>query len=129
MPRSRKSCGWKRWAASWCAWPCQRKTDALALGAIKKRIHIPLIADIHYDPKLAMLAIEQGVDGVRINPGNLLHGHESFIAIVEAAKEAGIAMRIGVNSGSIDALERGPADAQGQREAARRRHVRQERSR
>jgi len=83
------------------------EADALALGAIKKRIHIPLIADIHYDPKLALLAIEQGVDAVRINPGNLLHGHESFVTIVKAAKEAGIAMRIGVNSGSIDALDRG----------------------
>src|SRR6185437_10367667 len=83
------------------------EADALALGAIKKRIHIPLIADIHYEPKLALLAIEQGVDGVRINPGNLRHGHESFAAIVKAAKEAGIAMRIGVNSGSIDALDRG----------------------
>ncbi|HEU5348772.1 MAG TPA: flavodoxin-dependent (E)-4-hydroxy-3-methylbut-2-enyl-diphosphate synthase [Ktedonobacterales bacterium] len=84
------------------------QTDALALSAIKKRIHIPLIADIHYDPKLALQAIEQGVDGVRINPGNLLGGRESFTTIVEAAKKAGIAMRIGVNSGSIDALERGP---------------------
>jgi (E)-4-hydroxy-3-methylbut-2-enyl-diphosphate synthase len=82
--------------------------DAQALGAIKRRIHIPLIADIHYDPKLALLAIEQGVDAVRINPGNLLHGRESFAQIVQAAKNAGIAMRIGVNSGSIDALERGP---------------------
>ncbi len=84
------------------------KDDALALGAIKRQIHVPLIADIHYDPELALMAIEQGVDCVRINPGNLLHGHESFVKIVEAAKRADIAMRIGVNSGSIDALERGP---------------------
>ena len=83
--------------------------DALALGAIKQRIAIPLVADIHYDPKLALIAIEQGVDSIRINPGNLLHGHESFVKIVEAAKAADIAMRIGVNSGSLDALERGPA--------------------
>src|SRR6185312_15900934 len=75
---------------------------------------IPLIADIHYDPELALLAIEQGVDCVRINPGNLLHDkgthaqYDSFKRIVEAAKRADIAMRIGVNSGSIDALERGP---------------------
>ncbi len=82
--------------------------DALALGEIKKQIHIPLIADIHYDPKLALIAIEQGVDGVRINPGNLLKGRESFVTIVDAARRADIAMRIGVNSGSIDALERGP---------------------
>ncbi len=83
------------------------KTDALALGEIKKRIHIPLIADIHYEGKLAMMAIEQGVDGVRINPGNLRHGREMFAEIVEAAKRADIAMRIGVNSGSIDGLDRG----------------------
>ncbi|HUY75426.1 MAG TPA: flavodoxin-dependent (E)-4-hydroxy-3-methylbut-2-enyl-diphosphate synthase [Ktedonobacterales bacterium] len=81
-------------------------TDAEALGAIKRRIHIPLIADIHYDPRLALIAIEQGVDGVRINPGNLMKGRESFETIVKAAKQADIAMRIGVNSGSIDALDR-----------------------
>jgi (E)-4-hydroxy-3-methylbut-2-enyl-diphosphate synthase len=85
------------------------EVDALAIGAIKKRISIPLVADIHYDPKLALVAIEQGADSIRINPGNLLHGHESFVKIVEAAKAADIAMRIGVNSGSLDALERGPA--------------------
>lgn len=91
------------------------KLDALALGEIKKRIHIPLIADIHYQPDLALIAIEQGVDAVRINPGNLLPDKEtgaqydSFKRIVEAAKRADVAMRIGVNSGSIDALERGPA--------------------
>ena len=83
--------------------------DARAIAAIQRQIHIPLIADIHYDPKLALIAIEEGIDAVRINPGNLLGGHESFVKIVEAAKRADIAMRIGVNSGSIDALERGPA--------------------
>lgn len=82
------------------------ETDALALGEIKRRISIPLVADIHYEPKLALLAIEQGVDCVRINPGNLRHGRESFTKIVEAAKQADIAMRIGVNSGSIDALDK-----------------------
>jgi (E)-4-hydroxy-3-methylbut-2-enyl-diphosphate synthase len=82
------------------------ETDALALGEIKRRISIPLVADIHYEPKLALMAIEQGVDCVRINPGNLRHGRESFTKIVEAAKNAGIAMRIGVNSGSIDALDK-----------------------
>ena len=82
------------------------ETDALALGAIKQQIHIPLVADIHYEPKLALMAIEQGVDCVRINPGNLRHGRDSFTTIVEAAKKADIAMRIGVNSGSIDALDK-----------------------
>ncbi|PWT77293.1 MAG: 4-hydroxy-3-methylbut-2-en-1-yl diphosphate synthase [Chloroflexi bacterium] len=82
------------------------EVDAQALGEIKKRIHIPLIADIHYEGKLGLIAIEQGVDGVRINPGNLRHGREMFEQIALAAKKADIAMRIGVNSGSIDALDR-----------------------
>src|SRR5215470_5722710 len=80
--------------------------DAQALGAVKRQIAIPLIADIHYNGKLALMAIEQGVDAVRINPGNLQHGREAFTAIVEAAMRADVAMRIGVNSGSIDALDR-----------------------
>src|SRR5258708_35411517 len=80
--------------------------DAQALGAVKQQISIPLIADIHYNGKLALMAIEQGVDGVRINPGNLQHGREAFTAIVEAARRVGIAMGIGVNAGSLDALDR-----------------------
>lgn len=82
------------------------EVDARALGEIKKRIHIPLIADIHYKGELALMAIEQGVDAVRINPGNLVGGREMFRRIVEAARKADVAMRIGVNSGSIDALDR-----------------------
>lgn len=82
------------------------EVDALALGEIKRRISIPLIADIHYEPRYALIAIERGVDCVRINPGNLRHGREAFTQIVEAAKKADIAMRIGVNSGSIDALDK-----------------------
>ncbi|MBE3560487.1 MAG: flavodoxin-dependent (E)-4-hydroxy-3-methylbut-2-enyl-diphosphate synthase [Ktedonobacteraceae bacterium] len=80
--------------------------DASALAEIKKQIHIPLVADIHYNPALALEAIRQGVDKVRINPGNLLNGRKSLEQIVKAAKERGIAMRIGVNSGSIDALDK-----------------------
>jgi len=79
--------------------------DALAIGAIKKRIHIPLVADIHYKHSLALEAIRQGIDCVRINPGNLINGRKSLEQIVAACKERGIAMRIGVNSGSIDALD------------------------
>ncbi len=86
------------------------RTDAEALAAIKKQIRIPLVADIHYDPKLALLAIEQGVDKVRINPGNLKGQREAFTQIVEACKKADIAMRIGVNSGSIDALDQRGAE-------------------
>src|SRR5690242_10231954 len=80
--------------------------DALVLGEIKKRIHIPLVADVHYNPELALEAIRQGIDKVRINPGNLLNGRKSLEQIVAAAKERGVAMRIGVNSGSIDALDK-----------------------
>ncbi len=84
------------------------EADAQAIAAIKRQIHIPLIADIHYNGKLALTAIEQGVNCIRINPGNLLGGRETFTSIVEAAQLADCAIRIGVNSGSIDALERGP---------------------
>lgn len=80
--------------------------DAVVLSEIKKLIHIPLVADIHYNPELALEAIRQGVDKVRINPGNLLRGRESMEQIVRAAKERDVAMRIGVNSGSIDALDK-----------------------
>lgn len=80
--------------------------DALVIGEIKKRIHIPLVADIHYNPQLALEVIRQGIDKVRINPGNLLNGRKSMEQIVIAARERGIAMRIGVNSGSIDALDK-----------------------
>ncbi|HEY7125694.1 MAG TPA: flavodoxin-dependent (E)-4-hydroxy-3-methylbut-2-enyl-diphosphate synthase [Ktedonobacterales bacterium] len=81
------------------------KVDAAALGEIKRRISIPLIADIHYNHHLALEAIEQGVDCIRINPGNLVGGRESFTEVLRACKARGIAMRIGVNSGSIDALD------------------------
>src|SRR6266480_1283970 len=79
--------------------------DALAIGEIKKRIHIPLVADIHYKHSLALEAIRQGIDCVRINPGNLINGRKSLEQIVAACKERDTAMRIAVNSGSIDALD------------------------
>ncbi len=75
--------------------------SARAISQIKKRIHIPLVADIHFDYKLALLAIEAGVDKLRINPGNI--GSEDRVkAVVEKAKEANIPIRIGVNGGSLD---------------------------
>ena len=80
--------------------------DAVVISEIKRQIHIPLVADIHYNPALALEAIRQGIDKVRINPGNLLNGRKSLEQIAAAAKERGIAMRIGVNSGSIDALDK-----------------------
>lgn len=79
--------------------------DALAIGEIKRQIRIPLVADIHYKHSLALEAIQQGVDCVRINPGNLINGRKSLEQIVRACKERGVSIRIGVNSGSIDALD------------------------
>lgn len=79
--------------------------DALAIGEIKRQIHIPLVADIHYKHSLGLEAIRQGVDCVRVNPGNLINGRQSLEEIVRACKEHGTAIRIGVNSGSIDALD------------------------
>jgi (E)-4-hydroxy-3-methylbut-2-enyl-diphosphate synthase len=74
---------------------------AESLGVIKQNINIPLIADIHFHHYLGLMAIEQGVDKVRINPGNI-QSKERAEEVVKAAKDAGIAMRIGVNSGSLD---------------------------
>ena len=75
--------------------------DALAIKEIKKRINIPLVADIHFDYRLALLAMESGVDKIRINPGNI-GDIENVRKVVEMAKEKHIPIRIGVNSGSLD---------------------------
>ena len=75
--------------------------DALALREIKKKVQLPLIADIHFDPRLAMASIEAGVDGLRINPGTF--GPKSRLKeVVERAKERKIPIRIGINSGSLE---------------------------
>lgn len=74
---------------------------AMALGEIKKHIHIPLVADIHFDYRLAIAAIESGADKIRINPGNI-GARERVEAVVEKAKEYGIPIRVGVNSGSLE---------------------------
>lgn len=74
---------------------------AQQLGKIKEQIKIPLIADIHFDYRLALLAIEQGVDGLRINPGNI--GDKGRVAeVVKKAQQQKISIRIGVNAGSLD---------------------------
>ncbi|MDN5353173.1 MAG: (E)-4-hydroxy-3-methylbut-2-enyl-diphosphate synthase [Clostridiales bacterium] len=74
---------------------------AKAISAIKAQIHIPLVADIHFDYRLALEAIEQGIDKIRINPGNI--GDVSRIkAVADAAKNKQIPIRIGVNSGSLE---------------------------
>lgn len=72
-----------------------------ALGKIKKSISIPLIADIHFDWRLALEAIEQGVDGLRINPGNI-GARWKIKEVVTAARERGIPIRVGVNAGSLE---------------------------
>ena len=74
---------------------------AKAIGEIKKQIHIPLVADIHFDYKMAIAAIENGADKLRINPGNI-GSVDKVQAVVEKAKEYGIPIRIGVNSGSLE---------------------------
>lgn len=77
------------------------ESDALAIKEIKKAIHIPLVADIHFDYRLALKAIENGVDKIRINPGNI-GSIENVKKVVDACKEKHIPIRIGVNSGSLD---------------------------
>ena len=74
--------------------------DAKALGEIKKQISIPLVADIHFNYKLALEAIEQGIDKIRLNPGNI-PDKEKVKLVVEACKAKNIPIRIGVNSGSM----------------------------
>lgn len=74
---------------------------AEAIGDIKKQISIPLVADIHFDYKLALKAIENGVDKIRINPGNIGR-REKVEAVVNACKEKNIPIRIGVNAGSLE---------------------------
>ena len=77
---------------------------AQTLGAIKKQIHSPLVADIHFDYKLALEAVRQGVDKVRINPGNI-GAIENTKEVVRACKDNGVAIRIGVNAGSVKYLK------------------------
>ena len=76
------------------------KEDAYSISKIKSRIHIPLVADIHFDPELAIIAINQGVDKIRLNPGNISN-KEKIVEIVKLCKKQQIPIRIGVNSGSL----------------------------
>lgn len=95
--------------------------DANCISAIKQQIHIPLIADIHFDYRLALIAIENGIDKIRINPGNI-GSKEKVEAVVEACKKKHIPIRIGVNSGSLekDILDKyGKPTAQGMIESAK----------
>ena len=82
-----------------CAVPTMEA--AKAIGGIKERISIPIVADIHFDYKLAIAAIEYGADKIRINPGNI-GGEKNVRAVADAAKERNIPIRVGVNSGSVE---------------------------
>ncbi|MBY0757750.1 MULTISPECIES: flavodoxin-dependent (E)-4-hydroxy-3-methylbut-2-enyl-diphosphate synthase [Sellimonas] len=82
-----------------CAVPTMEAAEALS--KIKERIHIPLVADIHFDYRLAIAAIENGADKIRINPGNI-GDTDRVRKVVEKAKEYGIPIRVGVNSGSLE---------------------------
>lgn len=77
------------------------KEAAANIGAIKAQVKVPLVADIHFDYRLALVAIEQGIDALRLNPGNI-GGAENVRRVAEAAKARGIPIRIGVNAGSLD---------------------------
>ena len=82
-----------------CAVPTMEAAEALA--KIKEQINIPLVADIHFDYKLAIAAMENGADKIRINPGNI-GSPENVKAVVDVAKEKNIPIRVGVNSGSLE---------------------------
>ncbi len=82
-----------------CAVPTMEAAEALT--EIKKNISIPLVADIHFDYRLAIAAIEHGADKIRINPGNI-GGAENIKKVVDCAKEHGVPIRVGVNSGSLE---------------------------
>ena len=88
---------------------CFDKEDAYAIREIKKQVHIPLVADIHFDYQLALIAIESGIDKIRINPGNI-GSKDKVKLVVDACKEKNIPIRIGVNAGS---LEKGLLDKYG----------------
>jgi len=101
-----------------CAVPVREAAEKL--GEIKRQIRIPLVADIHFNYKLALIALEQGVDGLRLNPGNI-GGKKFVMEVVALAKERQIPIRIGVNAGSLekDLLEQyGGPTAQGMVESA-----------
>ena len=80
---------------------CLDLEDAKAIKSIKEKIHIPIVADIHFDYKIALEAISAGVDKIRLNPGNI-GSKENIKLVVDACKDKNIPIRIGVNSGSLE---------------------------
>ncbi|NNG40339.1 flavodoxin-dependent (E)-4-hydroxy-3-methylbut-2-enyl-diphosphate synthase [Flexivirga sp. ID2601S] len=81
---------------------CPSQDDADALPAIARKAQIPVIADIHFQPKYVFAAIDAGCAGVRVNPGNIRKFDDQVKQIAQAAKDAGVSIRIGVNAGSLD---------------------------
>lgn len=82
-----------------CTVPTKEAAEAIA--EIKKQIHIPLVADVHFDYRMAIAAMEHGADKIRINPGNI-GSRENVAAVVKTAKERNIPIRVGVNGGSLE---------------------------
>lgn len=80
---------------------CPTREACEAVREIKKQIHIPLVADIHFDYRMAIAAVENGADKIRINPGNI-GGEERILQVVQACKERNVPIRVGVNSGSLE---------------------------
>src|SRR6266571_1052641 len=106
-----------------CAVPVREAAERLR--EIKRQIRIPLVADIHFNYKLALIALEQGVDGLRLNPGNI-GGKKFVLEVVSLAKDRKIPIRIGVNAGSLEKdllAKHGGPTAEGMVESALR-HIR-----
>jgi (E)-4-hydroxy-3-methylbut-2-enyl-diphosphate synthase len=78
-----------------------KAADAAVLGEIRRRIHLPLICDIHFDYKMALAALDHPIDKIRINPGNI-GGYDRYRQVIRKAKAKGLPMRIGVNAGSLE---------------------------
>ena len=77
------------------------EADALALKSVKEKVRLPIVADVHFSPKLAVLAIENGADKVRINPGNI-GGEQEIKYVADCVKRHGVPVRVGANTGSIE---------------------------
>lgn len=77
------------------------EADALAIKEIKAQVHVPLVADIHFNHRLALIALDGGIDKIRINPGNI-GARENVLAVVKKCQEKNVPIRIGINSGSLE---------------------------
>src|SRR5258708_4986242 len=99
---------------------CNNREAGEAMAEIVKRSRLPIIADIHFDHRLALAALRAGVQGLRLNPGNIREP-DKVVEVVTAAKERGISIRIGVNSGSLPPDEISGSTLTSQREAVQRR--------